>query len=62
MCADTYIKYIHILIGTEGGSCFRRKFLGKSGAALAQAVQGGGGVSMRGGVQERGQHGTEGCG
>ena len=34
----------------------------KSGAAVAQAAQGGGGVTVPGGVQEMCVCGTEGCG
>jgi len=37
-------------------------FLDKSGEALAQAAQGGGGVTVPGGVQEMCVCGTEGCG
>ncbi len=39
-----------------------RNFLLRSGGALWQAAQGGGGVTVPGGVQERCGFGTEGCG
>ena len=39
-----------------------RFLLRKSGEALEQAAQGGGGVVVLGGVQEEGRGGTEGCG
>ena len=39
-----------------------KNILKKSGEALAQAAQGGDGVTIPGGVQEKGRCGTEGCG
>ena len=41
---------------------YEEKVLQKSGAAVARAAQGGGGVTVPGGVQEPCGCGTEGCG
>lgn len=43
-------------------SFIRKKIpLGKSGDALAKTAQGGGGITIRGGVQETARCGTQGC-
>ena len=42
--------------------CQERFLLRNSGEALAQAAQGGAGVTVPGGVQEMWRCGTEGCG
>ena len=44
------------------GTYYEKFLLRKSGQALAQTAQGGGGVTIPGGVQKQWRCGTEGCG
>ena len=42
--------------------CYEQFLLRRSCSASAQAAQGSGGVTIPGGVQEKGRRGAEGCG
>jgi len=55
---------LEVISCSRGGSDWTlgNFFLRKSGQAVAQAAQGGGGVSIPGGIQETCRYGTERCG
>ena len=55
-------QLLHVLFLVVQVGYYEKFTLRKSGEALAQAAQGGGGVSIPRGCQEKGRCGTEGCG